>query len=83
MIAVYVAADGGAAVDSLVHHDAAHYLRLNEEEPSMDLRAIDAGAAIAQIDAAFDVTLDGDDVPPVTHEFAANYSLVEHYLAKA
>ena len=83
VIAVYVDRNlDGLAKDVLVHHDAAEFLRMSEDEPGMRVTPIEPAAAAALIDEAMDVTFETGPMAPVAEQFAALFSIVEHYIAK-
>ncbi len=83
VVAVYVDRTlGGLARDLLVHADAADFLQRSADEPGMTLRDVDPATAAATIDEAVDAVYELGGAAPVAAEFAALFSLVEHYVAK-
>ncbi len=83
VLAVYV--DGnldGMAKDLLVHDDAEAFLRMSADEPGMTVTSIDAATAAATIDEAIDKLFEVGELAPVAEQFAALFTIVEHYVAK-
>ncbi|MDZ7674246.1 MAG: hypothetical protein U5K30_04165 [Acidimicrobiales bacterium] len=84
VVAVSVEDDDGHGVasDLLVHADADDFFEIVDEDPDMSVTDADPAELAALIDAALDRTFAGDGVD-VSDRFAARYSVLEHYLAKA
>lgn len=83
VIAVYIDRTlGGLARDLLVHHDGAEFLQRSADEPGMTVRDIDPATAAATIDEAVDAVYELGGAAPVAAEFAAHFTLVDHYVAK-
>ena len=83
VVAVYVDRNlDGLAKDLLVHEDAEQFLRMSAEEPGMHVTPIDPATAAAMIEEAIDVTFETGELAPVADQFAALFSIVDHYVAK-
>lgn len=83
VVAVYVDSNlDGMAKDLLVHDDAGTFLQMSADEPGMAVVAIGPATAAATIDDAVGKTLETGEVAPVADQFAALFSITEHYVAK-
>lgn len=83
VVAVYIDANlDGMAKDLLVHDDADAFIQMSSDEPGMVVAAVAPAVAAATIDEAVDKTFAVGALAPVAEQFAALYSVVEHYVAK-
>lgn len=83
VVAVYIDRTlGGLARDILVHPDADDFLRRSADEPGMTVSDVDPAVAAATIDDAVDAVYELEGAAPVSADFAAMFSLVEHYVAR-